>query len=76
MISTSARQIIEEIVESKIDRSEMFTAFDVSFAAKKEGLVKDLEALMIKYTFKSRKNQTMYLGVIQSLSKIIDYIEE
>ena len=45
-------------------------------AAKKEDLVNSLEVLMVKYTFKSKKSQTMWLRVTQDLSKIIKYVEE
>lgn len=45
-------------------------------ADKIEDLIKDLYALMVKYSFKSSKNQAKYLGVIELIAKVIRYIEK
>ncbi len=39
-------------------------------------LVKDLSALELKYKFKSKDNQRMFLYVVYLLNKIIAYINE
>lgn len=45
-------------------------------AAKVKDLIADLESLKTKYTFKSAKNQKMYLNVCQLIDRVTNYINQ
>ncbi len=45
-------------------------------AAKVTDLINELKAIAAKYSFKSVKNQKMFVGVISLLQKVIDYIQK
>lgn len=73
-----ALQAIKDAEEKRLgdELAEKEAELNKGDADKINDLIRDLEALMTKYTFKSRKNQAKYLGVIKLISKVIKYIEE
>jgi len=56
---------IEEAKEAELHKGD---------AAKIVDLINDLQALKTKYTFKSKKNQTLYANVVELITKTITYI--
>jgi hypothetical protein len=72
------RETAEKILsDQKVDEArKLQEELDADDATKVESLVKNLEYLTTKYTFKSAKNVAMYVDVQALLGKVINHIKK
>lgn len=74
-LEAELREKKEAEAKAKADKEARVQAeLNKGDAEKVSNLISDLKTLQTKYTFKSKKNQKMYLDVIELINKIVSHI--